>query len=386
MAVTKAQLVERAQALVPKIAAAAAGTDLNRAISDEILGELIDAEFMQILVPKRYGGHELDIDTMTSVVRPIAAACPATAWVLAFYIGHAWVHALFPEQAQREAFAQRPFTLSPGTIAPTYRYKRAAGGYVLNGKASWNSGVIHADFIFCPGFIEGEEANGPVLSFVPRTDIRVEDNWFVLGMRGTGSHDLIAEELFVPEHRMVRLPDVLDGTTPGAALSENPLYARPMLPVALTEVTSVIVGAYTGAADEFVRLTKNRLATYTGAKMAQKVPAQMRIGRGLSRAQILNAALDDFIAIVANPDLTAVRNLDLRGALKTRAAMLADMSRDGINDLVRGSGADSLRDGTDMQRYFRDINIVSLHAFFDVDTATETYGRMQLGLEPQTFL
>jgi 3-hydroxy-9,10-secoandrosta-1,3,5(10)-triene-9,17-dione monooxygenase len=378
--------VERAEALVPKVAAAAEQTDRDRSVSSEILQDVIDAGFPRILVPERFGGFELDIETMLAVVRPIAAACPSTGWVLAFYIGHAWVHALYPEEAQVEAFKDRPFTLSPGTVAPSYRYSAVPGGYQVNGRQAWNSGINHADWVFCPGFVEGDMERGPMLGFVPKSSLTVLDTWRILGMRGTGSHDVVAKDVFVPGHRVISLLDILGGTTPGAELHGNPLYSRPFLPIALSMVTSVIVSAYVGAADEFVRVSKRRLATYTGEKVAQKVPTQMRIARGLTRADMLNTLLSDFIATVANPDLTELREPSTRAALKAKSAMIADMARDGINDLLRGAGADQLRDEAPLQRYFRDISTMSLHAFFDPETATETYGRVLIGLEPQAFL
>jgi len=130
----KQELIGRARELQPVIAARAAVTEGNRAPLDETIQELCSADLIQILTPRRFGGHELHIDTMVEVVRIIAAACPSTGWVTSFYIGHNWLHAIFPEQFQQEAFAERPYVLSSGHIAANARAVPVAGGYELSGR------------------------------------------------------------------------------------------------------------------------------------------------------------------------------------------------------------------------------------------------------------
>lgn len=381
---TKSDLIDRARALVPMLENLSLEMDQKRRLDDAVIAEFIKAQFLEILVPKSNGGLELDIDTMCAVTRIIAEASPSAAHVLVFYIGHSWVHCLFDAQAQQDVFGARPFTLSPGTIAPSYKLTPADGGLVVNGRASWGSGVNHADWVFGTGFVEGQDmANGPTLFFVPRDAVTVHDNWYVLGQRATGSNDITIENVFVPSHRTLPVAAIMNGDSPGADLQDNPLYSRPMMPVSLCEVMSVLVGALTGATKEFVRINLNRLSTYTGAKAAQRIAVQMRMGKALAQSELLNSLLDDFIATVAKPDTTEVRGVALRTALKAHSALIVDMVRDGINEMVRGAGADAMRDGTLLQRYFRDITFLSLHAFFDTDAATETYGRLLLGLPPQ---
>src|SRR5882762_8073679 len=129
----KQELIGRARELQPVIAARAAVTEGNRAPLDETIQELCRADLFQILTPKRFGGHELHIDTMVDVVRIIASACPSTGWVTSFYIGHNWLHSVFPERFQEEAFADKCFQLSSGHIAPNAKAIRVAGGHELSG-------------------------------------------------------------------------------------------------------------------------------------------------------------------------------------------------------------------------------------------------------------
>ena len=102
------ELIGRAHELKPVFAGRAAAAELNRAPLDETIADLDDAGFLQMLTPKRYGGYELQIDTLVAVSRIIASGCPSTGWVTAFYIGHNWFHSVFPQKSQDEVFADRP--------------------------------------------------------------------------------------------------------------------------------------------------------------------------------------------------------------------------------------------------------------------------------------
>jgi 3-hydroxy-9,10-secoandrosta-1,3,5(10)-triene-9,17-dione monooxygenase len=381
MPVRKEELIERATALAPVIAAEAQKMDDLRSITDDALQRLIDAELIQILVPRQFGGHEMDLHTMSDVVLPIAEASPAIGWLLAFYIGHAWVHALFPEKAQEEVFRDKPFALTPGTIAPVYKFAPVSGGYVLNGRSNWASGVNHAEWANCVGFVDGaNKADGPVICYVPRSDLEVVDNWHTLGMRATGSNEMIARDVFVPDYRVMPVLPMMEGRSPGSTLHAGALYSLPLGPVMLCEMLPPMVGAHSGAAKELLNLTLGRHSTNTGSKIADKVAAQMRLGRSEIRSTMIRRLLDAFIDDVQSINAHA-RSLNRRLALRTNAAMIAEMCREGVSDIVRGAGGDSLRDGTKMQRYHRDVSILSLHNYFDVESLTEAYGRTMLGLE-----
>ena len=382
MPVGKEELVERAISLSSYIAGEAQKMDDLRSITDAMLQKLIEAQLIEILVPKRFGGHELGIDAMAEVVVPISEASPAVGWLLAFYIGHSWVHALFPEKAQKEVFDSRPFALTPGTIAPVYKFTPVSGGFVLNGRTNWASGVNHGEWANCVGFVEGRDrAEGPVICYVPRSDLEVVDNWYTLGMRATGSNEIVARDVFVPDYRVMPLLPLMEGRSPGASLHPNRLYSLPLGPVLLCEMLPPMVGAHSGAAKELYNLTIHRRSTNTGAQLGYKVPYQMRLSRSVVRSKMIGQLLQAFVADVEAVSADDARNIDKRVALRTQAAMIAEMCRDGVNDIVRGSGADSLRDGTAMQRYFRDVGILSLHNYFDVEALTEAHGRTILGLD-----
>jgi 3-hydroxy-9,10-secoandrosta-1,3,5(10)-triene-9,17-dione monooxygenase len=375
----KDELIRRAHQLAPVFAERALRTEDRRAPLDESIRDLIESGFLAALTPKVYGGHELGIDVMTRVVRILSAACPSTGWVTAFYMGAAWRANIFPERAQREVFADKPYILSAGQAAPLREVRRAPGGYRISGQTPWSSGSVHAEWITFMGVLaEPGAAPLPLTFLVPRSQTEVIDTWFVAGMRGTASNDIRVEDVFVPEYRSASFVQALTGDTPGQAVHANPMYRLPFIPFLMTEVVPVLVGSMRGAADAFAQRTRERQGTISGIKAAGKQATQMRLARAIACADAAETLLDDYL--VRFLARLPTRNDPIeRSAMKLKAAFVTDLCRAGVNDIARGIGGDGFRDHCPLQRYFRDINMLAVHAFLDIDTAAETYGRLVLG-------
>jgi 3-hydroxy-9,10-secoandrosta-1,3,5(10)-triene-9,17-dione monooxygenase len=162
-------------------------------------------------------------------------------------------------------------------------------------------------------------------------------------------------------------------------LGINPMYHLPFLPLAMAEVVPVIVGATRGAADAFLERMKTRQGTISGVKAAGKQSHQMRLGRAIGAAQAAETLLDVFMKNMTRP-LAEQKDYTDRVHAKLQAACIVDLCRNAINDMARGFGADGFRDSSPLQRYFRDVNMLAIHAFLDIDNATETAGRHALGL------
>lgn len=379
----KAELIGRAQDLTELVAGEAAETDRRGSVSPTVIEAFNDAGFMKMLVPKRYGGYELDIDTMSKVVRTIAPSCTSTAWVLAFFIGHNWLHALFPERSQDEVFAKRSFALSPGTFAPSFSLTPTKGGYIAKGRSSWNSGTQWAEYFLSGGLVM-EDGKPPSLKFflTPRSDVTVIDNWDIAGLRGTTSHDIAIDDVFVPDYHTVDAAQVMEGTTPGSALHSNPLYSMPVFPFIVGEILPVAVGTYASAAAEFKRVTKNRVMN-TGARADSKQTTRIVVGKGDAGVKLADSMLDGFIDFLDTADLETLRDPLTRGRMKAQGGMITDFCRAGVNELVATAGANAYRFESSLQRNLRDINLMSTHATLDMGRAAETYGEILLGLPPQ---
>ena len=146
----------------------------------------------------------------------------------------------------------------------------------------------------------------------------------------------------------------------------------------------MVVGAYRAAADEFQRQLVERHHTFTGAKAATKQSAQICLGRGQAGAALAEAMQEDYIRLLTNPDVEAMRSPLVRAAIKARVGAITDFCWAGINDLMMGAGANAFRSTSSLQRNFRDINMLHVHGFLEVGSSSETYGRVILGMAPET--
>ncbi|MGE4431160.1 MAG: hypothetical protein AB7E05_10525 [Sphingobium sp.] len=376
-------LMDRARLLAADIRARGIEIDSASKLPDDIVRQFIDLDLVSVLTPRKFGGSELGLEVACDIVRLIAAEDLGAAWVLAFYIGHNWIHCQFPEEAQREIYANGPSPCTAGVLAPTLKLRAVEGGYRISGRNGWNSGAPHAQWIMGTGMVvEGDAPKGPPISFiVPVGDVELVDTWDMQGMRASGSWDVVYDDVFIPAHRTVSTVGLMSGDTPGAALHANPFYRRPLTLVTFTYSLAPFVGALRGVVDEFVGTTRVRVGTNDGKAVNQKPTAHMRAGRGESNFLMAQTLFAEMTRIAAAPE-SSTMSIEGRIEYKARSAGLVAFIKDAVNDLVVGSGANAFRTENRMQRAFRNVNMISVHAFFDNDASMEGYGRLLLGLEP----
>ena len=375
MSVTKEELLERVNSLLPAIAARSQQSEVDRKPNDDTISELIEIEVMQALVPACYGGHELGLDTLMEIGRAIGSVCLSTAWVTAFYVGHNWMLTKFSEKIQREVFADRPFALIPIQPSPNVSIKPVSGGYEISGRSNFSSGIMHSDWV---GIVKsiGDDARAFV---VPIDDVEVDDVWHMSGMAATGSNDVVTEDLFVPEYRTIPAVNLFEAKQ---SIHKNPLYTMPLLPFIYCEVLGIFCGGLEGATSAFDDLMQTKVKAWGGDVLATKQSVHINLGEAHARARatgvLLERLVDDTKAIVERGSFTLDERLDL----KLRAGYLCDLCREGMNSMMARSGTRSFRLEAPLQRFFRDMNALTSHAFFDWETCRELFGRHRVGLEP----
>src|SRR5262245_30814470 len=214
---------------VARLAERAQDAERVRQLPAATIDDLLASGFTELLVPARYGGRQAAFPAILDPVRRMAHGCASSAWTIGFYTLHNWMLALFDERAQEEAFAPRPF-LAPAPLAPTGPGRPTDDGVRLTGRWSWATGVMHGNRIIVGALCGPDEAIYPALALLPAGDFQIEDIWHTDGMRATGSNDVVITDVFLPEHRLVRVSDIYTGTTPGAGLHHADTYRWPMVP------------------------------------------------------------------------------------------------------------------------------------------------------------
>ena len=201
-----------------------------RRLPDETAARMRDLGLMRLLQPARYGGHEAAPEVFVQAMLELSAACSAAGWVLGVVGVHHYHLGLYEDRLQREVWGEDPDTWISSSYAPSGTADRVEGGYVLRGRWSFSSGSDHCRWAFVGGMASGGDGGPPdYRHFVlPRGDYSVEDVWHVSGLSGTGSNDLVVDEVFVPDYRTMSVADLAALRCPGRTASSvfTPACAR----------------------------------------------------------------------------------------------------------------------------------------------------------------
>lgn len=370
---------------VAALAARAEEAETLRRLPDATVADLTATGFTDLLVPAAYGGRQAPFPALLDPVRRMAHGCTSSAWTIGFLTLHNWMLALFGEQAQQEAFADRPF-LAPAPLAPTGRGVPVDGGIRLTGRWSWATGVMHANWIIVSALCGPDDGLFPALALLPAADITVEDVWHTDGMRATGSNDAVITDVFVPEHRLVRITDIYAGTAPGAGLHDSPTYRWPMVPALALLSAMPALGSAERVTEIYAQRLAERVLAYEGVMQKDKPIAQARLAGAHVRLRALRGLLADTVAeietIVAAGDSV---DKPVRAQARLAAAHIVAESKAVITDLMGAGGASIHFLSSPMQRFKRDVDVLSGHVVFDYDTARELAGALSLGMKiPRT--
>lgn len=370
---------------VTRLAERAHEAEQLRRLPQATIDDLIASDFTELLVPARFGGKEAPFPELLEPVREMAHGCASSAWTIGFYALHNWMVALFDEQAQAEAFADRPF-LAPAPLAPTGRGLPDGDGIRLSGRWSWATGVMHGNWIMVGALCGPDDAIYPALALLPIADATVVDVWHTDGMRATGSNDALVDDVYVPPHRLVRVTDIYAGTAPGAVLHTSPTYRWPMVPALALLAAMPALGSAERVAALYTERLGERVLTYEGVRQKDKPLAQARLGEAEVRLRALRAVLDDTVGEIE----TLVRAGDAvplvtRARARMTAAHIVHESRAVIGLLLEASGASAHFTSNPLQRVKRDVDVIAGHVVFDYDTSRELAGALAIGAKIPPF-
>ena len=378
---TADELIARARALAPKLRERAIKAERDRNIPRELVEEYIDAGLIHALQPKRWGGYEHDHEVAFDIAIELGkSTCGSSAWCLNYLADHACILAHFPEEAQHDVWSRNKAACIATSAAPTGKVAAAPGGYRLDGRWSWCSGLRHSQWIMIGGLVfrEGEDHPDMRLYLVPVSELKQEDTWYCAGLSATGSNTALLDDVFVPEHRSVSFSTLRDVHSPGSKVNANPIYRTPFIAVHSYALLGPALGLARGGYGDFVQWTRQRYLTYTQLNIAQHVPIQLRI------AEI--AAQIDTAELLARRALATAR-ADYAGmSMETRTLLRRDFTyamrtvRDAMDGLIKISGSSGLMEGNSVQRCWRDVHAISSHVVMNWDVPAENFGRMEFGL------
>lgn len=386
------ELVARAAALKPALRARQRETERNRRVSDETVAELKAAGLYKTLQPARYGGYEFDFWTFTRVAAEIGAGCGSTAWVFSTAAQHQWQIGMYDDAAQAEVWGEMPEAISASSYSPGGVAVEVDGGYRVSGKWLYCSGVLNADWMILGARIAKDASSDPHgqgYILVPKAEYRVEDNWDVVGLIGTGSNDVLIDDVFVPAHRMLTLEQALSGKPPGAAVNSHDLWKVPFFATITLCLCAPAMGMAQGALETYIDMVgvrKTRGAALSQPQSMADFPTiQVRVAEAAAsidaaRMLVKRDCEDILRAMGEGRELTEAERARNKGDLGF-AVKLARKATDLLYESVGGAG---LSNDTMTQRYWRDLHSASKHISLNWDMCSTLYGRVALGLPAGT--
>ena len=372
---TAAEMIARARALAPRLAARAANCERLRHCPDETVADFISAGLNHCMQPRRYGGLALGWNTLVEMALELGQGCASQAWVLSIYGDHAQWVGTFPREAQDDVWGADPDALICTFYAPFGQARRVPGGYVVSGRWPFASGVDHATWLNAGAMLDGRH----VMLLAPKSAATIVDDWHVAGLAGSGSKTFVFDEVFVPAHRMIDEEDFGEGRAPGSRIDDAPVYRYPRRTTA--DLAGVLVGAAMGMLEEFCALARDRSRRgrrasadeVTGIAIAETA-AELDCARWLLVDS--TRAMMDIVARGETPPL------ERRLVNRRNQASATAMACRAAERIFSAAGGNALYLSGRLQRLFRDIHAGASHFSLSFDNAAAPYGQYRLGLEP----
>ncbi|PZG38224.1 flavin-dependent monooxygenase [Spongiactinospora gelatinilytica] len=371
--------------LKPRLAERVAQAESQADIPAATIKDLVESRLFDMLKPAAFGGLECHPRDFYECVRELGGVCGSTAWVSAVLGVHPWQLALFPPQAQHDVWDGDGDALMASSYAPTGTVTPAEGGYRLSGRWSFCSGVRHCQWVLLGGSTRDEDGRQTdrLTFLLPAADYSVENVWDAVGLRGTGSDDVVVEDAYVPAHRTLSWRELSDVRGPGQELNDSPLYRLPFPAILSTTISTPLLGIAQGGYQAHVAMMRKRVrVSYGGQRVALDPFAHIRVARAASEIdagwlQLMRNIDEAYLLAEAGRPIP----MDLRRRLRRDQVRATERAVYAMELLFENSGGRSLRSGNAIERAWRDVHAGRAHAANDPERAFVLFGTGEFRLD-----
>jgi alkylation response protein AidB-like acyl-CoA dehydrogenase len=324
-------------------------------------------------VPSEVGGLELAPGLALRCAEEIARGDASAGWCVSIAATSSLLAAYLPSEARAGLFDD-PRKIYAGVWAPRAKGRPVDGGISVSGRWAYCSGISDSAVFFAGCIVDGGER--PSVVAMPLDGLEVVDTWRTLGLRGTGSHDVVADELFVPDGQVLSLFE--------PPLVDRPLYRFPVFGYFALSIAAAALGNARGAIDEFTELAASKVGMGATRTLAQRSPTQAAAAGAEAALRAARAlyyeAIEAAWEAAQGPDPVPV---DLRHGLRLAATHAVRASAEAVRSLYDLAGGTAIYDDSPLQRRFRDAHTATAH--FQVNAASrELQGRVLLGQPAET--
>jgi alkylation response protein AidB-like acyl-CoA dehydrogenase len=345
--------------------------DANRRLPAELVSALRDSGLLRAGAPVEVEGLELAPGTALRCAEEVARGDASAGWCVSIAITSSLLVAYLPSVSRDELFGGGR-GVAAGVWAPHGTARQAPGGVVVSGRWAFCSGITHADVLFAGCLLDGQ----PAVVALPTEELQILDTWHTLGLRGTGSHDAVADEVLVPDSRVI---SIFDGP-----VIDRPLYRFPPFGFFAACITAAAMGNARAAIDNFIELAGAKKGVASSRTLAERPTIQRAVAAADSALEGARALYYQAIDATwgASQDELAVP-VEARTRLRLAATHGVRVAADVVRSMYDLAGGSAIYDGAPLQRRFRDAFTATAH--FQVNEASrELPGRILLGQPAET--
>jgi 3-hydroxy-9,10-secoandrosta-1,3,5(10)-triene-9,17-dione monooxygenase len=370
-------VLARVRVLTDGIRARAAAAEDARTLPRESVDALTGAGITRILIPPRFGGYGLGLDTWFEVVREIGKADASHAWCASLMIHHPHYISQFSEAAQQAVWADGIDSPIAGSILPMAKVTPVSGGFRISTQGPFASGVNHSRWVILGGMVESGGPPEWTFFLAGPKDYKVVDTWFTSAMRATGSNTIVCEDIFVPETHALSLSELREGKGPGGALHAHPIYRAPFIAYAPLTFAAPMLGAAQGAYELFREWMKTRHGGRADFALAEITSIQVRLARAAVDLDVAEFLLRRAVETAQAPEPPT---LALRARSMRDCARAAELCIGVIDALITMSGTPAFAATHPIQRAWRDIHFAGMHVSLNPEQNLAHFGRIEFGL------
>lgn len=372
-------LVDQARDLVPLLRSRAAEADAQGGLTDDVVAALRERGFLTLHAPAAVGGPAAGLGTAVAVLRELARGHGSAGWVAMILSSQSLVTAQLGDRGQQDVWGEDPRTPVAGNLVPTGTARRVEGGLVVRGRWRPLSGVHQARWVYVAASVLDERGDTVdlALALLPIDQVTVQRTWSVAGMQATASDSVQVDDVLVPAHRVLSVPEIT-----GAGGTPRP----PLMSWAVLTAAATVVGMVEGALEDTVGLLAAgksvASSVYRDAVDSPSVQAAMA-----QAASLLDTARLHLQRGVADVERAVATRRHLEGSTAARirmdAARISTAAREAVDLLLDVGGASSFALDNPVQRHWRDVSVVTRHPLLTPALNREVYSRALLHLPTQ---
>jgi len=374
-------LIDAAREIAPIIQAHSEEAERERRLSQPVLNALRETGLLRMNTPRSLGGLETDPVTRALVIEEIGRHDSAAAWTLENPLDWAFFCARLPDEAAEEIYSRGADILIAAQFGRPLKATSTNGGYRISGQAPFVSNCRDADWFSSTVLVDEDPAAGePEMRMVyfPSEGCEIIDTWNVMGMRGTGSHDISVMDVYVPKFRTFPMePDFEPGSH-----YRGPLYRLPVMGTAAAGLPTPMLGVARRALDEVIELARGKTPVASNRLLREPATAQVHLGRAEATLRSGRLLLLDTLRQAWRRCLDGeTHSLEQKADLQLAMAH-AMSSAVQVVDLACGiAGTTAVRATSPLERCFRDVQTMRHHVFAP-EQRYGTAGQVYLGVEP----